>query len=61
MLHQALVLLFDLGLNKAFSKNIRALALEERAVGRRSHPDPTDNRTLEERRAALGCFFLISG
>jgi hypothetical protein len=57
LLHQSLVLLFDLGLNKASSRNPRALVFEERFLGRH----PTTHRTLEERRAALGCFVLVSG
>jgi hypothetical protein len=61
LLHEALALLFDLGLNKAPSKNPRALCFEERFVGRCSIMHPTTDRTLEERRAALGCFFLVSG
>jgi len=61
LLHTALALLFDLGLNKAPSRNPRALVFEERFIGRCSVTHPTIDRTLEERRAALGCFFLVSG
>jgi hypothetical protein len=61
LLHEALAMLFDLGLNKAPSRNPRALVLEGRFGGRCGIIHPTTVRTLEERRAALGCFFLVSG
>jgi diadenosine tetraphosphate (Ap4A) HIT family hydrolase len=61
LLHEALALLFDLGLHKAPSKNPRTLVFEDRFGGRGSIRHPTTDRTLEERRAALGCFFLVSG
>jgi hypothetical protein len=62
MLHEALALLFELGLNKAPSRNPRALTFDERfAATKPCIPPPVKHRTLEERRAALGCFVLVSG
>ena len=61
LLHEALALLFDMGLNKAPFKQSRTLNLEQRSSWSSKDVLPTVERTLEERRAALGCFFLVSG
>jgi hypothetical protein len=62
LLHQALALLFDLGLNKGAFRNPRALGIEGRLYATRcTNNYQTTDRTFEERRAALGCFYLVSG
>ncbi|KAH8807091.1 hypothetical protein F5884DRAFT_788514 [Xylogone sp. PMI_703] len=61
LLHEALALLFDLGLHKAPSRNPKALDIDEQSMNKCHGVQLNRGRTLEERRAALGCFFLVSG
>ena len=52
----AISLVFDLGLNKPLEKYPQ-VAL---CVNSQDHPKSLTVRTLEERRAALGCFLITS-
>ncbi|KAJ5278979.1 hypothetical protein N7478_004351 [Penicillium angulare] len=57
--HVVMGIVCDMGINKAVPKDLSTMQAFKYAVGWRQNNVPT--RTLDERRAVLGCFLISSG